>query len=81
MIDRFDQLDPLENSLRELADAERADLFRRTRVDAKALLRAPHAIDSAPRVLRKMRWISIAAMVGLAATISGWLRAKLLPQR
>ena len=39
MIDRYDQLDPIEFSLRELADAERADLFRQTRVDARSLLR------------------------------------------
>jgi len=73
MIEDFDRCDPLENALRELADAERANLFRRTFVDAKALLRKPHAVDGAPQVLRRNRWISIAAVLGLAATICGWI--------
>ncbi len=72
MIDRFDQLDPMENSLRELAEAERADLFRRTRVDARSLIRAARAFNNEPWVLRRVRWISIAAMLGMAATMSGW---------
>lgn len=73
MIDRFDQLDPLEISLRELADAERADLFRRTRVDARSLLRATHTVNRAPRVLRRIRWVPIAALLGMAATICVWV--------
>jgi len=73
MIDRFDQLDPIEISLRELADAERADLFRKTRVVARSLLRATYAVNGAPRVLRRMRWVPIAAMLGMAATICGWI--------
>ncbi|MEK7730393.1 MAG: hypothetical protein AAB363_00895, partial [Planctomycetota bacterium] len=73
MIDRFDQLDPIEISLRELADAERADLFRKTRVDARSLLRATHAVNRGPRVLRRMRWVPIAAVLGMAATICAWV--------
>lgn len=73
MIDRFDQLDPMEISLRELADAERADLFRRTRVDARSLLRATHAVNEGPRVLRWIRWAPIAAVLGVAATICAWV--------
>ncbi len=73
MTEDFDKLDPLEDSLRELADAERAGLFSKTRVDARALLRATHEVDGSPRVLRRFRWVSIAAMLGLAATICGWI--------
>jgi len=73
MIDRFDQLDPLEASLRELADAERAELFCLTRVDARSLLHSASVGDGALRVLRKTRWISIAAVFALAVTICGWI--------
>ena len=73
MIDRFDQLDPLEISLRELADAERADLFRRTRVDARSLLRSTSGLKRTTRTVRTLRWVSIAAMLGMVATICGWI--------
>lgn len=73
MIDRFDQLDPLEISLRELADAERAGLFRKTRVDARSLLCATQIVLRGPRDLRRMRWVPIAAVLGIAATICAWI--------
>ena len=73
MIDRFDQLDPIEASLRELADAERAELFRWTRVDARSLLRSAAVASGTPRVFRRIRWVSIAAVFALAATICAWV--------
>ena len=72
MIDRFDQLDPIEFSLRELADAERADLFRRTRVDARSLLRATSGPKRTILTVHTLRWGSIAALFVMAATIGGW---------
>jgi len=72
MIEDFDKLDPVEELLRELADTERAELFRKTRVDARSLLRAVYPDNPAPRVLRGMRWMPIAAVLGVAATICGW---------
>lgn len=76
MIDRFDQLDPIEASLRELADAEQVELFRRTHVDARSLLRSAQTVNRAPRVMLRMRWISIAAVFALAVTICGWAFTK-----
>jgi len=73
MIDRFDQLDPIEASLRELADAEQAELFRRTHLDARSLLRSSSALSGAPQVLPWMRWVLIAAVFALAVTICGWV--------
>jgi len=73
MIDRFEQLDPLEISLRELADAEEADLFRKTRVDARSLLHSTQTFSRAPWGLRRMHWVSIAAVFALAAMISAWV--------
>lgn len=73
MKDRFDQLNPIEISLRELADAERADLFRRTRVDARSLLRATSGPRRTTITVRTLRWGSIAAVFALAATICAWV--------
>jgi len=73
MIDRFDQLDPMEISLRELADAERADLFRKTRVDARSLLRSTSGLKRTTRTVRRIHWVPIAAMLGMAVTICGWV--------
>jgi len=73
MIEDFNKLDPIEELLRELADAECADFFRKTRVDARSLLRATYAVHRGPRVLRKMGWVSIAAVLGMAATICAWI--------
>ncbi len=69
----FDQLDPIEDSLRELADAERARLFCRTRVDARSLLHSASKGNYAFRVSRRTRWVSIAAAVVLAVSICGWI--------
>ena len=69
----FDQLDAMEASLRELAEAEQAGVFRRTRVDARSLLKAMPAVIQAPSGLRAMRWIPIAAVLAMAATICGWI--------
>lgn len=71
-MNQFHELDPIEGSLRDLADAERAELFRRTRVDARSLLYSTPTTDRAPLVLRKTRWVSIAAVLAFAATICGW---------
>lgn len=72
MMDRFEQLDPIEASLKELIDAERAGLFRRTLVDVRSLLCSAPTADRELRFMRKTRWISIAAVVAFAATICGW---------
>jgi hypothetical protein len=73
VIDRFEQLDPIEISLRELADAEQADLFRKTRVDARSLLRMTSGPKRTTLTVRTLRWGSIAAVFALAATICGWI--------
>ena len=72
-MDRFEQLDPIEASLRELIDAERVGLFRRTHVDARSLLQSANSVNHAPRFLRRIRWFSIAAILTLAVTIYGWI--------
>jgi hypothetical protein len=69
----MDQLDPIEASLAELDAAEQAGLFRRTRVDARALLRSAPAATRARSGLATWRRLSIAAVLAMAATISGWL--------
>jgi len=71
-MNRFDQLDPIEIALRELADAEQADLFRRTRIDARSLLRTTSVPKRTILTIRTLRWGSIAAVLALAATIGGW---------
>lgn len=72
-MDFFDQPDPIEACLRRLAEAEQAGVFRRTRVDAKSLLRALPIGTRAPRSFRVLRWASIAAALAMAATVCGWV--------
>ena len=69
----IDHLDPIEASLAELDAAEQAGLFRRTRVDARALLRSAPAVTRTRSGFATWRWLSIAAVLAIAATISGWL--------
>jgi hypothetical protein len=69
----MDRLDPIEASLAELDAAEQAGLFRRTRVDARALLRSAPAVTRARSGFAAWRRLSIAAVLAIAATISGWL--------
>jgi len=69
----IDHLDPIEASLAELDAAEQAGLFRRTRVDARALLRSAPAVTRTRSGFATWRRLSIAAALAMAATISGWL--------
>ena len=68
----MDHLDSIEGFLAELDAAEQAGLFRRTRVDARALLR-PAPVTSASSSFGSRRWLSVAAVLAFAATIWGWL--------
>ena len=69
----LDHLDPIEATLAELGEAEMAGLFRRTHVDARALLRSASAVTPARSTRLTWRRLSIAAVLAMAATISGWL--------
>jgi hypothetical protein len=69
----MDHLDPIEASLAELDAAEQAGVFRRTRVDARALLRSALAVSRARSGSATWRRLTIAAVLAMAATISGWL--------
>jgi hypothetical protein len=69
----MDHLDPIEASLAELDAAEQAGLFRRTRVDARALLHSAPAVTRTRSGFATWRRLSIAAVLAMAATISGWL--------
>ena len=71
MTSRQEQLDPIEDALLELKDAEQATVFSRTRLDAESLVR----VDAAPgRFARRIvgaRWLSAAAVIALAVGIWG----------
>ncbi len=72
-MDQYDQLDPIEASLGKLSEAEKAGVFRRTRIDARSLLHSRQGDTVARRRLLAVRWVSIAAVLAIAATICGWI--------
>jgi hypothetical protein len=69
----MDHLDSIEASLAEFDAAEKAGLFRRTRVDARTLLRPTSAVTRARSRFATWRRLSIAAVMAMAATICGWM--------
>ncbi|UCE59791.1 MAG: hypothetical protein JSU63_20405 [Phycisphaerales bacterium] len=69
MTDKDRQLDAIEDALLELKSVERAGVFERTRVDAQDALRA-EPVKHATRLRRQVvRWVPIAAAIGMIATV------------
>lgn len=74
MAEEFNKLDPTEEALLELDAAEKARLFERTRVDARALLAEALPVGRVPR-----RWYAngvmwpAAASVVLALGVAAWV--------
>ena len=73
MTDQGEQLDPMEQGLKEMRAADSAGVFRTTGVDAHALLR--HAPDSSPAHSRifAVRRLAVAAAVLIAVSVFGWV--------
>jgi hypothetical protein len=69
MTENSGQLDPVERTLRDLQGAERAGVFRPTRVDARALLQEPARTGSTVFLLRR---IAVAAVILVAVSVWGW---------
>ena len=67
------QLDPVETALLELQDADRARLFRRTRVDEARLVagRVPAQSSGSRRVA--MRFLPVAAALAMAIGVWSWM--------
>ncbi len=79
MSDRPDQLDPLEAALHEAELAERAGVFRATRLDAPSL--ALQAGSDGPRRRRGMlRWAAVAALVVITVSVWGGMFASQIAQ-
>ena len=66
-----EHLDPIERALLELQAAEEANLFSRTGLDAGALLRAGAAPVGYAVGRTLLRWLSAAAVLGIAVGIWG----------
>ncbi len=64
------KLDPIEQTLAELAEAEQAGVFRATRLDECALLMGGHVATRPAWLKWGKHWAALAAMLGL--TIIVW---------
>lgn len=72
-MDKKSQLDPIEEALRELEQAEQARLFQPTRVDANQLVTASQDEGRVSRRVVRFWWSAVAAAVLLATGVSTWL--------
>lgn len=72
-VDKKSQLDPIEEALRELEQAEQARLFQPTRVDANQLVTASQDEGRVSRRVVRFWWSAVAAAVLLATGVSTWL--------
>jgi len=68
----FAQFEALESAIREFGEADRAGVFGRTRVDARALTQSPVPANVIrPAWLRRLS--SVAAVLLIACGVWGWM--------
>ncbi len=67
------QLDPVEEALLELQDADRARLFRRTRVDEARLVADPVTARSSGSRRGAIRLLPVAAALVMAIGVWSWM--------
>ena len=69
MTNEPEQLDAIEDALLELESAEKAGVFNRTRIEARDVLRVDPACERVGLRRRLIRWMPVAAAVGIAAVV------------
>lgn len=79
MSDDHQPLDAIEERLRDLRAAEDAGVFSHTRVNPASLVREamPTPTPLVYRV-RPVRWVQLAAAIGIAAVVWTWMYASLI---